>query len=84
MEMRSNPKNLASDISATDDDESIYHPFIVNRHSCIYNFRESNISAVSEVDFIPLEAMKKKEEEKLQSAVSRKTKNFYYFRTVDG
>lgn len=71
-------------MSSQDDDESIYQPFIVNRHSCIYNFRESNISAVSEFEFISLEEMKKKEEERLQSAVSKKTKNFYYFRTTDG
>jgi hypothetical protein len=47
--------------STDEEDQSIYQPFTVNRHSCIYNFRESNISAVSEVDFIPLEEMKKKE-----------------------
>ncbi len=28
--------------------------------------------------------MKKKEEERLQSAVSRKNKNFYYFKSIDG
>ncbi len=49
MEMRSNPHNPATEVSSQDDDDqSIYQPFIINRHSCIYNFRESNISAVSE------------------------------------